>query len=101
MNDDKSLIKMPRNGTRLAFLFFIINFLLVFANLYLSNGYIAKTIYEGDQKADVERWRQLNIELRNNAIELKGIADHMEIDAAQNKRIDDIETRTRELEKRR
>ena len=100
-DETKGLVRIPRNGTRLALIFFIINFLLVFANLYLSNGYVSKTTYIGDQKENSERREQLNIELRGIAIDLKGINDHMQGDARQDNRIDDLEKRMREQEKKR
>lgn len=100
-HEHKSTHRTPTNGTRLALIFFIINALLVFANLYLSNGYVSKVVYERDQKEDVIRREGLNVELRNVAIELRGINDHMQGDAKQDKRLDDIETRLREQERRR
>lgn len=100
-DETKGLIKLPRNGARLALVFFIINFLLVFANLYLSNGYVSKTTYTTDQKDELTRREQLNLELRNIAIELRGINDHMQGDARQDKRIDDLEDRMRQQEKKR
>ena len=100
-DETNTLIKIPKNGSRFALIFFVINFLLVFANLYLSNGYVSKAIYQTDQKEDLGRREQLNTELRNIAIELKGINDHMQGDARQDTHIDDLEKRMREQEKNR
>ena len=100
-NESKALIQLPKNGTRLALVFFIINALLVFANLYLSNGYVSKVTYEKDVTDSIARREALNSELRGIAIELRGIKDHMQGDERQDKRIDDLEYRMREQEKKR
>jgi len=99
-DENAAVIKIPKNGTRLALIFFIINFLLVFANLYLSNGYVSKNTYERDATDTVTRREALNAELRGIAIELRGIKDHMQGDEKQDKRIDDLEYRMREQEKK-
>lgn len=96
-----SIIHVPKNGSKLAYLFFTINFLLVFANLYLSNGYVSKEMYEKELLNASNRREAVNLELRNIAIELRGIKDHMLGDEKQDKRLDDFETRMREQEKRR
>lgn len=100
-NEERSIIKIPKDGTRLALIFFIINFLLVFANLYLSNGYVSKVTYERDERDSIQRRETLNAELRGIALELRGIKDHMQGDERQDKRIDDLESRMREQEKKR
>jgi len=78
----------------------IINFLIVFANLYLSNGYVAKTVYEADLRETMQRRDQLNLELRNIAVELRSINDHNQVDIRQDERLKDCESRIRDLEKR-
>lgn len=88
------------NGTKVTILIFVVNFLLLVANLYLSNGYVSKTVYESDQRDATTRRDLLNVELRNIAVELRGISDHMQGDARQDKRLDDLEQRVREQEKK-
>src|SRR4030095_683540 len=99
-NEPPSLIKIPKNGSRITLILFIIQFLLVFANVYLSNGYVSKVNYQADQDKDTNRSESLNSELRGIAIELRGIKDHMQGDEKQDKRIDDLEARMREQERR-
>ena len=102
-NDEEQsgiIIKLPKNGSKLALIFFIINFLLVFANLYLSNGYVSKAVYEKDTNESFARREALNTELRGIAIELRGIKDHMQGDEKQDQRIQDHELRLREVERK-
>jgi hypothetical protein len=101
VEEHKPIFKSFSNGARLTILFFVINFLVLFANLYLSNGYVSKAAYEADLKDQNNRRETLNIELRNIAIELRGINDHMQGDARQDKRLDDLEMRMRDQEKKR
>lgn len=100
MDTSSPLIHIPKNGTRITLVILIINFLIVFANLYLSNGYVSKNTYEKDTNESVVRRESLNLELRNIAIELRGIKDHLQGDEKQDKRIDDLEQRMREQERR-
>jgi hypothetical protein len=92
--------RLPKNGTLVTLVIAGINFLLVFANLYLSNGYVSKLSYESDQRDNMQHREQLNTELKNIAVELRGIVDHNEIDVQQEQRLADIEQRLRELEKK-
>jgi hypothetical protein len=98
--DTGHLIKLPSNGTRLAILVLAINFLLFCANLYLSNGYVSKTVYEADNRDTMQRRETLNAELRNIAIELRGIKDHMLGDEKQDQRMDKLEERIRDQERK-
>jgi len=94
-------IRIPSNGVRITVVVLCINALLFVANLYLSNGYVSRSTYEKDLSESNARRENLNTELRNIAIELRGIKDHMLGDEKQDKRIDDLEIRMRELEKKR
>jgi len=100
MPNDTHLIKIPEGGNKLSVALFFIQFLLVTANLYLSNGYVSKAIYEADTKDAMLRRESLNAELRGIAIELRGIKDHMLGDEKQDEEIKELKSRVRELEKR-
>jgi len=92
-------LKIPTGG-RLGVIVFVINFLLVFANLYLSNGYVSKASYESDQKETHTKEDGINRELRGIAIDITKITDHMEEDARQNEKLKELDERTRELERK-
>jgi hypothetical protein len=96
----KSLIELPKNGTKIAIFIFVGNFLFFFGNVYLSNGYVSKPTYEADVQKRLDKDERLNEKLHEFAVEIKGLSDHMEGDAAQNDKLKDLEQRMREQEKR-
>ena len=100
LGENQTLLKLPKNGSKLALISPVISFLLVFANLYLSNGYVSKQTYEKDTADTVARREALNLELRNIAIELRGIKDHMQGDERQDQKLQDLELRMREQERK-
>jgi len=99
-NEDAPLIKMPKNGTRVTIILVLVQFGIAFANLYLSNGYVPKVAYEKDSSIASQKREDINLELRGIAIELRGIKDHMQGDERQDKKLDDLESRMREQERR-
>jgi hypothetical protein len=48
----------------------------------------------------LDKDERLNEKLHEFAVEIKGLSDHMEGDAAQNDKLKDLEQRMREQEKR-
>jgi len=97
--DIKNLLELPKNGSKWGIVLAGINFLLVFGNVYLSNGYVAKPAYEADIKERIQKDERLNDKLYDFAVEMRGIKDHMQGDEKQDKRIEDHEARIRLLEK--
>ena len=97
----ESIIKLPKNGLRIGIIVLALNFLALFFNLYLSNGYVSKAVYEADVRERIIKNDRTNEELKNIALELRGITDHMENIGTQNKRLDDLEQRMREQERKR
>ena len=100
-DETNTLVKIPKNGTRFALIFFVINFLLVFANLYLSNGYVARSTYEADVKERLNKDDKLNENLHLFTLDISRIKDHMEGDIRQDDKLKDLESRMREQEKKR
>jgi len=98
--DVKELIQLPKNGSKWGIILFVINFLLVFGNVYLSNGYVSKPTYENDVKERLQKDERLNDRLHDFAIEVKGLKDNMEVDAEQNRRLIRLEERMLEQEKK-
>lgn len=88
-----------KNGTRLAIAVFLLNFLVFVANLYLSNGYVAKATYDADLKDAMNRREKQTEVFTSIAVELRGIKDHMEVDATQNAHISALENDVRTLER--
>lgn len=87
------------NGTKLAISVFALNFLVFVANLYLSNGYVPRATYDADGKDTMARREKLTETLGGIAVELRGIKDHMEVDATQNAHILQLQADVKALEK--
>jgi hypothetical protein len=92
-------VRVPiKNGSRLTLIVFAINFLLFVANLYLSNGYVSRAVYDADTKDALQRREALTKTLADIAGDLRVIKEHMQGDDEQNRKLDKLDERVRGLE---
>ncbi len=88
------------NGTMFTLIFFVGNLLILAGSLWVSNGYVSKATFEAYQISETQRREARSEELKNIAVHLGEIQTHMQGDAEQNRRLNELEREIRDHEMR-